>query len=62
MQNFNHNIEYLSVTDNCFTSPSSCRSPCSFSNVQNKNEFNGGEDSFLVKELEAFLVRVNSKY
>ena len=52
----------LSVADNCFTTPSTCRSPYSFSNVQNKNEFNGGEDSFLVKELEVFLVRVNSKY
>ena len=48
----------IMIVDNCFTQKSKCNSPGSFgNNMQKKNEFNGGEDEFIVKELEVFHVK-----
>jgi hypothetical protein len=48
----------FSVFNNSFTTPSTCNSPISFTNMKINNEFNGGENEFLIKELEVFLVEV----
>ena len=48
----------IMVVDNCFQQRSKCNSPGSFgNNMQQQNEFNGGEDEFIVKELEVFHVK-----
>ena len=48
----------LSISDKCFTHASNCNSPCTFSGMEKKNEFNGGKHTFIVKELEVYLVQV----
>ena len=48
----------LSISDKCFTHTSNCNSPCTFSGMETKNEFNGGKHTFIVKELEVYLVQV----
>ena len=48
----------LSISDKCFTNKSNCNSPCTFSGMEKKNEFNGGKNTFIVRELEVYLVQV----
>ena len=44
------------ISNNCFSIQSTCYAPKSFLDMKRINEFNGGENKFLVKEVEVFLV------
>ena len=46
----------ISISDQCLVMESKCYSPVSFGNLQKRNEFNGGNERFIVKELEVFKV------
>ena len=46
----------ISLRDGFLKNVSSCLSPISFYKVENPNEFNGGNCSFIAKEVEVFLV------
>lgn len=46
----------VSISDNCFKKESVCNSPVSFENMKDRNEFNGGKNTFIVKEVEVYLV------
>lgn len=46
----------LHVVDKCLSKPSSCNTPLSYVGMETRNEINGGERDFIVKEVEVFLV------
>ena len=49
----------FSLKDNCFSEKSFCNFPSSFGNEKDgKNEFNGGKQDFIMKEVEVYLVKV----
>ena len=48
----------IEVSDGCLKTTSTCNSPQSFGNMIEANEFNGGKNWFLAKEVEVFYVEV----
>jgi hypothetical protein len=50
---FGHDIE---IVNNFLSKESKCNSPKSFKQMNSENEFNGGEEKFLVNELEVYLI------
>ena len=57
---FGNGLDF-SVFDHSLTSKSTCNSPISFSNMKEKNEFNGGKDYFYATEVEVYLVLTKRK-
>ena len=51
----------FSVNDKCFTQESSCFAPVSFTGLDDRNEFCGGKQRFMAKEVEVFLVEIEHK-
>ena len=48
----------FSIVNHSLHKPSSCYSPVSFTNIDSHNEFNGGKETFLAKEVEVYSVKV----
>ena len=45
------------ILNKCLSRNSLCNSPTTFGNMATINEFNGGKDKFIVKEMEVFYVK-----
>ena len=50
----------IRIEDNCFTKNSSNFSPISFSDMEIMDEFCGGENRFLVKDIEVYLTKIKN--
>ena len=46
----------ITIRENFLTENNSCSSPSSYGWMENKNEFNGGDNYFIAKEVEVYLV------
>lgn len=46
----------ITIRENFLTENNSCSSPSSYGNMEDTNEFNGGENYFIAKEVEVYLV------
>ena len=46
----------ITIRENFLTENNSCSSPSSYGKMENTNEFNGGENYFIAKEVEVYLV------
>ena len=46
----------ITIRENFLTENSSCSSPSSYGKMEDTNEFNGGENYFIAKEVEVYLV------